>query len=200
MYKNTDNGYELEQKNLLLIVTATEVVLLLVALLWGFLAEINPFNCLSFDLKDIFIGIIGAMLLLAVNFLSINVFSKYIPFFKHLKNAYSEVCALCTDISLQNAFIMAVLSGFVEELFFRGILQPQFGIIISSIVFGFFHIGGKKTFYYGIYTIFIGLYLGWLFIFTGNLLTCVIVHFLNNFLAFPYMRYYYKKYIKGQLD
>ncbi|EKE03216.1 MAG: hypothetical protein ACD_20C00234G0038 [uncultured bacterium] len=188
---------EIKQKELILLIFTIEGALLLIAILWGYLIKINPFNLIYFNYVHIFWSVIAAVFMLVVNYIAINEFSKFIPFFKSLKDAYNDIAYLAADVSLPAALLIALISGFVEEFFFRGILQQQFGIIIASVVFGLFHIGNAKTLSYGLYAILIGFYFGWLFMITGNLLVPIIVHVLNNFLALPYMRYYYKKYVKN---
>lgn len=193
---NTINETEMKQKELILTVITIESVLFLIAIGLGYLFHLNAFNLIKYDLKDISFAVLATILLLVVNFLAINVFSKYVIIFKHLKEAYNEIAPVAANVTLPGAFIIAIFSGFAEEFLFRGILQTQFGIIIASIVFGIFHIGNKKTVWYGIYAVLIGFYLGWLYHITGNLMIPILVHSLNNFLALFYMRYYYNKYIK----
>ncbi|MDD3012179.1 MAG: type II CAAX endopeptidase family protein [Candidatus Gastranaerophilales bacterium] len=190
------NSFEINQKELVLTVITVESLLFLIAAIWGYFTPINPFQNIKPDFGDIMFAVLNICLLLAVNFMVINVFSKYIPFFRYLKEAYNEIAPIAANITFSGAFIIAVFSGFAEEFFFRGILQAQFGIIISSIIFGIFHIGNKKTVWYGIYAVLVGLYLGWLYHITENLLVTIIVHCVNNFLALFYMRYYYEKYIR----
>jgi len=187
---------EMKQKELVLTVITIESLLLLLAFTWAYFAQINPFHNIKTDFKDIIFAVLCSILLLTVNFLVINVFSKYVAIFKYLKEAYNEITPVAANVTFPGALIIAIFSGFAEEFLFRGILQIQFGIIIASIIFGMFHIGSKKTVWYGIYAVLIGFYLGWLYYITGNLLVPIIVHCLNNFLALFYMRYYYKKYIR----
>jgi len=191
------NTFEMKQQELVLTVISVESLLFTVASAWGYFAHINPFHKIQFNTEDIILAVLNSFLLLAVNFLVINVFSKYIPFFRYLKEAYDEITPIAANITFPGAFIIAVFSGFAEEFLFRGIIQIQFGIIIASVLFGLFHIGSKKTLWYGIYAVIIGFYLGLLYHITGNLLVTIIVHCLNNFLALYYMRYYYRKYIKN---
>jgi len=39
----------------------------------------------------------------------------------------------------RDVVVVAVLSGFTEELFFRGVLLPEVGIVLSSLCFGALH-------------------------------------------------------------
>ena len=184
---------KLTERDLVIMVIGTELALFMVALIWMKFSGINPFFKIYFGFKDMAWAVLNALILLAVNFLAINELSKFISFFKRLKGAYDEIACIAADVSIFGASIIALISGFIEEVFFRGILQAQFGIIVASLVFGLFHVGSRKTLYYGLYTTIIGFYLGWLYSHSGNLLVPIAVHTINNFLALPYMKYYYRK-------
>lgn len=81
-------------------------------------------------------------------------------------------------------FLISFLPAIVEELFFRGLLQSFVGIFLSSLVFAILHWGFvKKLWIYGVHALVISLFFGWLYLETGSLLTTVIAHFINNFLA-----------------
>jgi len=191
-----DNNTEIKQKDLLSIVIIVEGMIFVFAVIWAYFSKINPFGKIYFDISDIFYSLLFGLIILAINFFSINIISKYVYFFKKLKESYDDMSMIANNVNLWGALVIAIVSGFSEEFLFRGILQEQFGIIIASVFFGLFHIGNKKTFYYGIYAIFIGFLLGYFYLTTENLLVPIIVHVLNNFLALPYMRYYYRRYVK----
>lgn len=186
---------ELSRKDIILLVFGVESALFIIALIWSYFSKINPFINIHIGFKHLIIVFAATLILLGVNFLVINVFSKYLPVFQKLKEAYEEMAPISANINVWSAIVVALLSGFAEEYFFRGILQVQFGIIISSIVFGLFHIGSKKTVIYGVYATLVGFYLGLLYLYTGNLLVPISVHILNNFLALLYMKHYYHKYL-----
>tara|TARA_Y100001958_G_scaffold159681_1_gene162411 strand:- start:898 stop:1755 length:858 start_codon:yes stop_codon:yes gene_type:complete len=83
---------------------------------------------------------------------------------------------------------IAIIPGFCEEFFFRGILQknlrqliknPHFAIIISSLLFSAFHLQ-----FYGFFPrLFLGIFFGYLFYWSGSLIYPVIAHAFNNFLS-----------------
>lgn len=80
--------------------------------------------------------------------------------------------------------LLSLLPAIVEEMFFRGLLQSFFGIFFSSLIFAMLHWGFvKKLWIYGVHALIISLFFGWLYLTTGSLLTTVIAHFTNNFLA-----------------
>ncbi len=181
------------KKELILIVTVIEGILLGIAFLWCFLAKINPFNQLFIDFSNILYGAAGAFVLLSANYFALSVLSKYIDFFGRLKIIYGELSVIAANIDMPSALYLAIISGFTEEFFFRGLLQQEYGIILASVLFGLFHIANAKTLVYGIYAGAVGFFLGWLFIFTGNLLVPVLVHILNNYFAFLHMKKYYRE-------
>jgi len=85
-----------------------------------------------------------------------------------------------------NIFLIAILPAFCEELFFRGVLQNlliklfnniHIGIVSSALFFALIHI----DFYNFLPIFFIGLIFGYLYIFTGNIVINILLHFLYNF-------------------
>lgn len=79
------------------------------------------------------------------------------------------------------AVALAALSGFAEELFFRGAVQGQWGLLAASILFGLLHTGPGAPF--RIWTLFAtvaGLALGGLALWSGNLLAPIVAHFVLN--------------------
>ncbi len=180
------------QYNLTKVIVLTEGFLFVVALIWGYYINVNPFALISFNLKDILLAFAACLLLITINFISIRYLSKYINFFEIIKKSFTRVSNVFQDTNWYQAIIIGLISGTAEELFFRGILQEQFGIIFASLIFGLFHISDKETVNYGIYTVVVGFYLGGLYILTGNLLVPLLVHVINNILAIPYIKHYNK--------
>jgi membrane protease YdiL (CAAX protease family) len=77
--------------------------------------------------------------------------------------------------------VLAGVSGFVEEFFFRGALQPVIGIVITSFLFGVVHFVPKRVFIpWSLYATFAGFVLGSLYEITRGLVPSVIAHVLVN--------------------
>jgi membrane protease YdiL (CAAX protease family) len=84
--------------------------------------------------------------------------------------------------------LLAILAGIGEESLFRGVLQsalaepigPWAALLVASALFGLVHF---VTATYAVLAGLIGLYLGWLFLRTGNLLVPIVVHALYDFVA-----------------
>lgn len=89
------------------------------------------------------------------------------------------------SILLLNLFICAALPAIGEEFFFRGTLQQLFNqwfknkhvaIIVTAFLFSAIHL----QFYGFIPRFLLGLYLGYLFVWTGSLWAPIFAHFLHN--------------------
>ena len=77
--------------------------------------------------------------------------------------------------------LLALFSGVGEEVFFRGAVQQEFGILISSIVFGLAHIGPDRRYLlWTAWAVVAGVIFGILFEATGGLLAPVTAHAAHN--------------------
>jgi len=80
---------------------------------------------------------------------------------------------------------IALVPGFTEEIFFRGLVQRSLGnvgrkaIIVSAITFSFFHLDPHHV--AGVLPL--GFYLAWLAARTGSLWVAVVTHAVNNGVA-----------------
>ena len=96
---------------------------------------------------------------------------------------------------------IAIIPGFCEEYFFRGVLQknlrlilknPHIAIFISAFLFSAFHLQ-----FYGFFPrFFLGLLFGYFFYWSNSLIYPVIAHALNNFLSLSTF-YFAKKGLFG---
>ena len=92
--------------------------------------------------------------------------------------------------------LIAALAGIGEEMLFRGVIQPAvagaiggphgvwLGLLIAAILFGSLH---PITLTYALLAGLIGLYLGWIWLASGNLLTPMVTHGVYDFLALAYL-------------
>jgi len=91
---------------------------------------------------------------------------------------------------------ISLVAGVGEEMLFRGLIQGGLsewiggptglwvGLAVGSVIFGLAH---PISPLYAILTALVGLYLGWLWIATGNLLTPITTHALYDFVALVYL-------------
>ena len=82
-------------------------------------------------------------------------------------------------------FVIAIMPALVEEVFFRGGLQkvlhrwlinPHVAILATSVIFSLIHF----SFYGFLPRIALGMMLGYIFYFTGNIWYAILGHFFNN--------------------
>jgi len=89
--------------------------------------------------------------------------------------------------------LVAALAGLGEELFFRGLLQLGFSsithvwlaVLLTSLIFGLAHAITPTYFFLAFI---ISLYLGFLFVLTGNLLVPIAIHALYDLFVFLFIR------------
>lgn len=92
-----------------------------------------------------------------------------------------ELAEMLGPLTTSEVVALALLSGFAEEMFFRGAMQGAWGWLPATIVFALLHAGPGPSF--RIWTIFAavaGLVLAGLMLWRGNLLAPGVAHVLVN--------------------
>ncbi|MBI5440567.1 MAG: CPBP family intramembrane metalloprotease [Deltaproteobacteria bacterium] len=80
-----------------------------------------------------------------------------------------------------DALLLAFLSGFGEELVFRGIALPYLGLAASALLFGLAHIIPRHGLWpWALWAAVAGTGLGWLGLVTGGLLGPILAHVTVN--------------------
>lgn len=93
--------------------------------------------------------------------------------------------------SVTQLLVVSLIAGVAEESLFRAVLQgglaqyltPGGGLAVASVLFG---LGHAVTRTYAVIAALIGLYLGLLWLWTGNLLAPVVAHAVYDFAALVY--------------
>lgn len=92
-----------------------------------------------------------------------------------------HLTALLHGVDGTEVLALAVLSGFAEELFFRGAVQGSWGLIPATLLFALLHTGPDPAFrLWTLFAAIAGLALGGLMLWRGNLLGPAVAHFLVN--------------------
>jgi membrane protease YdiL (CAAX protease family) len=123
---------------------------------------------------DAVIGLAAGGLLIAVWLLARQV----LPGARDLE---AELAELLGPLKTSEVVGLALLSGFAEELFFRGAVQGAWGWVPATLLFAVLHAGPGSS--YRIWTGFAavaGVVLAGLMIWRGNLLAPVITHVVVN--------------------
>lgn len=174
---------------------------LLPPIILGYLFTGNSISYLQFDvtprLRSVFLSVIIVIAALpAINFFA--EFNSQLFDYLFTENNWMkmkeeellEVTEALLNVDsvggmLFNLFMIAVIPAFGEELLFRGVLQKIFikwtknihiGIIISAILFSALHLQ-----FYGFFPrLMIGIFFGYLLVWTGSIWIPIIAHFINN--------------------
>ena len=123
----------------------------------------------------------------------------WLPFrpFRRLLRVVDELLApMFRDCRPLELAVISLLAGVGEEMLFRGVIQeamagwvggaagPWVGLAVASLVFALVHL---ITPTYAVLAGLMGLYLGWLWIDTQNLLIPITTHAVYDFVALLYL-------------
>lgn len=85
--------------------------------------------------------------------------------------------------------LMAIASGVGEEIFFRGLLAPLVGIVLSSLAFGVLHqVRGRGRWAWAAWATVLGAALATLYALTGQLIGPIVAHVAINAANLRYIR------------
>ncbi|MBN2581017.1 MAG: CPBP family intramembrane metalloprotease [Pirellulales bacterium] len=168
--------------------------LAVVAVSLGWVLNIPPLETFRWTFRDIGWGVLAVAPLLGALWLCLSLPLR--PFRKILELLDASVLPLFSRCSLLELAGISFLAGLGEELLFRPIVQgglarwigepagPVIGLAAAAVIFGLMH---RITVSYAVLAGLIGLYLGLLWTWTGNLLAPIITHALYDFLALTYL-------------
>lgn len=174
-----------------------EALVLILATAWSWLAKIELLPVFSkVDPLQIAAGLGTGFLLsltsIASARLALALKDKFKFFNIYLELINDVMAPVFSKFLFRDIFVIALASGFCEEVFYRGVLQNQFGILIASIVFGLCHFAGKRYLFYAIWAALAGALFGYMIILTGSLWPPILAHITNNFVSLTYLRYRHK--------
>ena len=171
-----------------------ELGLVIVYCLWAlYRSTIYPLNI---TINTTFLG-----LLIPIPIIALNIVLFCSPL-NHLKglNASNRfinnvVKPFIDDLNVPAAITISAAAGIGEELFFRGLLQTEFGLVLSSLLFSVLHFGlAVKEFKFMAFLYFvIGLYFGWFLTLTNSLWALCVAHAAYDFIVIVYMKSYWDK-------
>jgi uncharacterized protein len=128
--------------------------------------------------------------LAAIIVIAAGMFFELFDYFFPLPTIPKSLKAMEIDpLFLVSALILAPIN---EEIIFRGIItmelrehhSERMTIILSGLSFGIIHINPAQVFP----AAFGGIFLAWLYIRTGNLKICMVLHFIYNLMAVLYLK------------
>lgn len=177
-----------------------ESALTLVAIVLGWLLNVDPFTDLTFNEQSLANGLLLTLPLVLLFFAMQQL--PYVPL-QHIRTLLLETLgARLHRCHWTDLLILAAIAGFSEEALFRGVLQPWLenitsltaGLILSNVAFALVH---AVTPLYAALAMLMGLYLGMSLDYGGerNLLTPIVIHALYDFIAFTVILRDYRNHL-----
>ena len=166
-----------------------ELSLLFAGAMLAFLLGQPLFGNLQWRLRDLWLGILASLPLLALFFWMLH---SSLPTFKRI-GEFLEVRArpVFKPWAIWQLVVISLLAGVCEEVFFRSVFQGGLArhigtipaLVVASVIFGCLHLVTKT---YAVIATLIGAYLGVLWLATGNLLAPMTTHAVYDFVALVY--------------
>lgn len=166
-----------------------EAALLVLALGWGVMFRESPGAQLAWSPGAAALGTLAALPLLLVFAWTLR--SKLGILTRHRAMLDSIIPGLLGGWRVWQLGAISLCAGICEEALFRGAMQASLAariglpasLILVSLLFGAAHF---VSWTYGILATLMGIYLGLLFAWSGNLLTPIVAHAVYDFLALLY--------------
>ncbi|NET32514.1 MAG: CPBP family intramembrane metalloprotease [Cyanothece sp. SIO1E1] len=171
----------LDRMQILAAMGVTAVVLLLVARIWLVFDPVSILP-LSWGGNAILWGLgLGVGLTLAS-----GIVYQIWPAYRRSADFYLNF--VLKPLSWPDLIWLGLLPGLSEELLFRGVMLPAFGltlsgVIFSSLCFGVLHLSGLQQWSYVVWATIVGFALGFSAVVTGNLLVPILAHVVTNLIS-----------------
>ncbi|WP_312474384.1 type II CAAX endopeptidase family protein [Neobacillus sp.] len=183
--KYNDLISSLTEKELLFHLYMTQIILLAISFILGFLL-FDHFSFLNnIHLNDLNIVVIGIPAGVTVVIMDI-VLMKWLP------SSYYDDGGLNERIFKKRTTLhILVIAAFVacsEELLFRGIIQTKVGLILASIIFAVIHFRYLFNWFLFLNIVLLSFIIGMVYEWTGNLAVTIMMHFVIDFLLGVYIK------------
>ena len=186
-----------------------EFIVLIVAVIWFFLAKIEPSRMGLGTINPSDTGAIIAVITPAV-VASIVVSLTNLALLKveAMRHAVDEMMLpLLGPFTILDSILVALISGVSEEFLFRGVLQTQLldlgrwlgqsqncyplAVFLSALAFAMAHFKNKRYLPYTFWAFLVGLLMSYLLYQTGSIYTPMLAHALINFVSINVLRKMY---------
>ena len=166
---------------------ATRLVVLFYAMMFGLAAAVAWWRAYlpgwfasHTPLQDLGLGVSTGLVVVAISQCGMR--------FRAMRALTSEVASLLEGLTLRQAILFALLSGFGDEALFRGTLQTEFGLVVATLLFAALHIGPRKSYlWWTLFALIVGLGMGLMYAWRGNLLAPIAAHATINALNLHYL-------------
>jgi membrane protease YdiL (CAAX protease family) len=174
-----------------------------IVLVIGFKKTKRKFNDV-FKFNSVSVSLWIAIIIFMIGFVIVsseldNLVNYFLPMPEMLRDIFEDL--MTNQLFIFSIIVMGIIPGFMEELFFRGLIldglnrnySPRKAIIISALLFGIIHLNPWQ--FYGGFII--GLFSAWICIKTNSILLSIYIHFFNNTLYTIAVKYRNLIPIKG---
>lgn len=152
------------------------VTLVMTALLGDPLVALWGSRSLDAPAVDIALGVTLGLVVVAVSQRA----TRWSSAMSRMSDALAEVVR--GFLRPRDVFAQACASALAEELFFRGFLQPRFGLVATAVVFGLAHATqDRRLWFWPALSVAFGLAFGALFEARGSLVAPTVAHFIINY-------------------
>ena len=176
----------LTDKELLLHLYMTQIILLVISFILGFIL-FNHFSYLNhMHFKDFNIVLIGIPSGAAVVIVDL-ILMKFLPSSFYDDGGLNE--RIFKHRNIFHIFIIAAIVAFSEELLFRGIIQTKVGLILASIIFAIIHYRYLFNWFLFLNIVVLSFFIGMIYEWTDNLAVTIVMHFIIDFLLGVYIKF-----------
>ncbi len=162
------------RRALLLLAVLFEGSLAVLAWAVGWLTEQLPWRDVAWNARDLALGMAATLPLLAGFVLCVSL--PWRPLARIRRVCDELIRPLFAAGTVLDLAVISLVAGVAEEFLFRGVLQPALGNWLGA---------WPPT--YGALATLVGIYLGWVYLATGNLLPAMVAHGLYDFVALCYI-------------
>lgn len=164
----------------------TQIILLVISLILGFLL-FDHFSYLNtLDLRDNNILLIGIPAGVAVVVIDI-LLMRTLPSSFYDDGGLNE--RIFKNKSIIHILLIAAIVAFSEELLFRGIIQTKVGLLMASVIFAIIHYRYLFNWFLFLNIVVLSFLIGIIYDYTNNLAVTMMMHFVIDFLLGVYIKY-----------
>ncbi len=171
----------LSRSQVLICMAVSAVVMMVVAKTWTSLFDVASVP-LTWQPINLALGLGLGILITLLSTVIYEIWADY----RIAANTYLEM--VLKPLELVDIIWLGVLPGMSEELLFRGVVLPSFGmnavgLVVSSLIFGVLHMASLRHWQYAGWAVVVGIGLGLVTIATNSLLPAVTTHIFTNSLS-----------------
>lgn len=178
---DTPETQPLSRTQVLIAMGVTAVVLLVVSKVWLHFSAL-PMLPVRFSVQSLLQGLglgVGISIASAIVY---RIWGEY------RRSADQYLTLVLKPLLVPDLLWLGLLPGLSEELLFRGVMLPEFGldflgVLLSSLCFGVLHMSNLKQWSYVVWASIVGIALGMSAVWTGNLLVPIVAHVLTNLVS-----------------